>query len=242
MTTLFISDLHLEKERPDITQAFFHFIDNTANHAESLYILGDFFEAWIGDDFEDEFTNKIKSKLKSLSDKGVSINLMHGNRDFLIGHDFCASIGCTLLKDPTVINLYNNKILLCHGDHLCTQDKDYMKFRNMVRNTEWQRDFLNRPITERLTIARQLRDASQHQTPHKDNAILDVTPTEIAPFMEKFGVNTLIHGHTHRPSIHKLFIANTPAQRIVLGDWYQQQSYLIVKDGAYDLKFKTFSS
>ena len=241
MTTLFISDLHLEEGRPEITRAFSRFIQQEAINADALYILGDFFEVWIGDDFRSPFTKKIITLLQQVSNAGVPLYFMQGNRDFLIGSDFCSAAGCTLLADPTVITLNNEPILLCHGDHLCTNDKDYMAFRKMVRNPEWQRIFLSKPLTERTSIARQLRDHSKTETREKNYEILDVTESEVIPYMEKYGVTTLIHGHTHRPRIHPLKIKENTAKRIVLGDWYTQSSVLRVNNGTYDLSSTAFT-
>ncbi|MBL4865382.1 MAG: UDP-2,3-diacylglucosamine diphosphatase [Pseudomonadales bacterium] len=241
MTTLFISDLHLEEGRPDITRAFSQFIRHEAIHAEALYILGDFFEVWLGDDFRSLLVTQIIDLLKEVSDAGVPSYLMQGNRDFLIGEEFCQAASCSLLNDPCVITLQNQPVLLCHGDHLCTEDKDYMAFRSTVRDPAWQNSFLAKPIDERIAVARNLRELSQTESQNKNSYILDVTESEVIPFMESFGVTRLIHGHTHRPAIHSLQIKGQAAQRIVLGDWYTQSSILRVTDGNYDLNSIPFA-
>ncbi|MGC4011909.1 MAG: UDP-2,3-diacylglucosamine diphosphatase [Pseudomonas sp.] len=222
MSVLFISDLHLEAERPDITRAFLHFLSTRARTAEALYILGDFFEAWIGDDGMDEFQHSIARALRELSDSGTRIFLMHGNRDFLIGQAFCRETGCTLLRDPSLIDLDGEKILLMHGDSLCTLDVAYMKLRRWLRNPLTLFILRNLPLATRHKLARKLRKESRAQTRMKASEIVDVTPTEVERIMRDKGVRILIHGHTHRPAVHELEIDGRPARRIVLGDWDSQ--------------------
>lgn len=222
MSVLFISDLHLEAERPDITRAFLHFLATRARTAEALYILGDFFEAWIGDDGMDEFQHSIAHALRELADSGTRIYLMHGNRDFLIGKAFCREAGCTLLRDPSLIDLDGEKILLMHGDSLCTLDAAYMKLRRWLRNPLSLFILRNLPLATRHKLARKLRKESRAQTRMKASEIVDVTPAEVERIMRDKGVRILIHGHTHRPAVHELDIDGRPARRIVLGDWDQQ--------------------
>ncbi|KJK03602.1 UDP-2,3-diacylglucosamine hydrolase [Pseudomonas sp. 21] len=222
MSVLFISDLHLEAERPDITRAFLHFLSARARTAEALYILGDFFEAWIGDDGMDEFQHSIARALRELSDSGTRIYLMHGNRDFLIGKAFCREAGCTLLRDPSLIDLGGEKILLMHGDSLCTLDVTYMKLRRWLRNPLTLFILRNLPLATRHKLARKLRKESRAQTRMKASEIVDVTPAEVEKIMRDKGVRILIHGHTHRPAVHELEIDGRPARRIVLGDWDRQ--------------------
>ena len=219
---LLISDLHLEEERPDITRAFLDFLSQRARSAQALYILGDFFEAWVGDDAMTPYQRSICEALRELSDSGTDVFLMHGNRDFLIGQAFCKAAGCTLLKDPSVIDFYGEPVLLMHGDSLCTRDEAYMRLRRYLRNpvTLWVLRHL--PLSTRHALARKLRSESRAQTRMKANDIVDVTPDEVPRIMEHFGVKTLIHGHTHRPAIHKLQIGDLAAKRIVLGDWDKQ--------------------
>lgn len=222
MSVLFISDLHLEAERPDITRAFLHFLSTRARTAQALYILGDFFEAWIGDDGMDEFQHAIARALRELSDTGTRIYLMHGNRDFLIGQAFCREAGCTLLHDPSLIELGGEKILLMHGDSLCTLDAAYMKLRRWLRNPVSLFILRNLPLATRRKLARKLRKESRAQTRMKASEIVDVTPAEVERIMRDKGVRILIHGHTHRPAIHELQVDGRPARRIVLGDWDSQ--------------------
>jgi UDP-2,3-diacylglucosamine hydrolase len=219
VTTLFISDLHLEESRPDITEAFLDFVDHRAVSADRLYILGDFFEAWIGDDERTPLQEQIAAALSKLTSNGVILYLMHGNRDFLIGEDFCQRVGATLLDDPTVIDLYGEPTLLMHGDSLCTADEEYQKYRRTVRNTQWQAMFLKRPLADRQTVARQLRELSMAKNQGKQESIMDVTPEEVKRVMADWNVRRLIHGHTHRPAVHELDIDGKAATRFVLGDW-----------------------
>ena len=219
---LLISDLHLEQERPDISRAFLDFLKTRAIQAEALYILGDFFEVWIGDDAITPFQRSIAQALRQLSDSGTRIYLMHGNRDFLIGKAFCREAGCTLLKDPSLVELAGEKVLLMHGDSLCTQDAGYMKLRRLLRNPLSLFILRHLPLTTRHKLARKLRNESRAQTRMKASDIVDVTPDEVPRIMAAHGVRTLIHGHTHRPAVHALTLDGQPARRIVLGDWYRQ--------------------
>ncbi|MBA1243684.1 UDP-2,3-diacylglucosamine diphosphatase [Pseudomonas japonica] len=219
---LLISDLHLQEERPDITRAFLHFLEGRARAARALYILGDFFEAWIGDDAMSPYQASICRALRELTDSGTQVYLMHGNRDFLIGEAFCQAAGCTLLSDPCVIDLDGEEVLLMHGDLLCTRDEGYLKLRRVLRNplTLWTLRHL--PVGWRQRLARRLRNESKAHTRMKARDIVDVTPDEVPRVMGQAGVTTLIHGHTHRPAVHKLQVGEAPARRIVLGDWDRQ--------------------
>lgn len=219
---LLISDLHLEQERPDISRAFLHFLQTRATQAEALYILGDFFEVWIGDDAITPFQRTIAQALRQLSDSGTRIYLMHGNRDFMLGKAFCREAGCTLLRDPSLIELGGENVLLMHGDSLCTQDLGYMKLRRWLRNPLSLFILRNLPLATRHKLARKLRSESRAQTRIKASDIVDVTPDEVPRIMAAYGVRTLIHGHTHRPAVHTLELNGHPAQRIVLGDWDSQ--------------------
>ncbi|MGO1463155.1 MAG: UDP-2,3-diacylglucosamine diphosphatase [Marinobacter sp.] len=229
MTTLFISDLHLEESRPDITGAFLGFLEKKASGAEQLYILGDFFEAWIGDDERTPLQEQIATALRALSDGGTRIFVMHGNRDFLLGEDFCARAGATLLDDPTLIDLYGTPTLLMHGDSLCTADVDYQKFRTNMRNPQTQKLILARPLKDRQQMARQLREMSMATNQGKAEDIMDVTPEEVVRVMETHNVPRLIHGHTHRPAEHSPEVHGKTAKRIVLGDWDENVWWLIAK-------------
>ena len=231
MSTLFISDLHLEESRPDITRAFHQFIRERASQSESLYILGDFFEAWIGDDEHTPLQNEVAESLQQLTSGGTQLFLMHGNRDFLLGNDFCSRVQATLLDDPTVIDLYGEPTLLMHGDSLCTADVEYQKFRRNMRNPDWQQAFLKRPLADRQLVARQLRQISMAKNQGKQEDIMDVTPAEVVQQMQEYGVRQIIHGHTHRPALHELEVSGVPAQRIVLGDWDTAVWYVQAKLG-----------
>ncbi|PVZ16313.1 MULTISPECIES: UDP-2,3-diacylglucosamine diphosphatase [unclassified Pseudomonas] len=219
---LLVSDLHLQEERPDITRAFLDFLDGRARGAEALYILGDFFEVWIGDDATSAFQDGIAQALRALAEQGTRLFLMHGNRDFLIGQRFCRAAGCTLLADPSVVELGGEPVLLMHGDLLCTRDERYQKLRRILRNpvTLWVLKHL--PIATRRKLARTLRSESRQQVRMKASDIVDVTPDEVAACMARHGTRTLVHGHTHRPAIHHLLVDGQAARRIVLGDWDRQ--------------------
>lgn len=235
MATLFISDLHLDPARPDVAQAFFRFMEGEAPQAEALYILGDFFEAWIGDDLQHPFVDSVKQSLRTLTDKKIPVYLMHGNRDFLIGDQFCKETGCKLIEDPTLIELYGQKVLLMHGDTLCTQDIDYLAFRSMVRNPAWQKDFLSKSLQERLAIAEGIRAASKEKTSELQYEIMDVTQSEVEKVMTKQNVQLMIHGHTHRPAIHQLDVNGKTAERVVLGDWHTAGWKLSFDQSGYKL-------
>ncbi len=235
---LLISDLHLEEERPDITRAFLHFLASRAREAEALYILGDFFEVWIGDDGMSPFQEGIARALRKLSDTGTRIFLMHGNRDFLIGRAFCRAAGCTLLKDPSLVQFNGEPALLMHGDSLCTLDVGYMKLRRWLRNPLTLFILRHLPLTTRHKLARKLRSESRAQTRMKASEIVDVTPEEVPRIMAEHGVRTLIHGHTHRPAVHELQVGGENARRIVLGDWDKQGWALQVdKHGFHQASF-----
>ncbi|MGK8436229.1 UDP-2,3-diacylglucosamine diphosphatase [Ectopseudomonas hydrolytica] len=227
---LLISDLHLEEKRPDITRAFLHFLATRARQAEALYILGDFFEVWIGDDGMTPFQHEIAGTLRELSDSGTRIYLMHGNRDFLIGKRFCREAGCTLLSDPHRVQMNGEPVLLMHGDSLCTLDVGYMKLRRWLRNPLSLLILRNLPLATRQKLARKLRNESRAQTRMKASEIVDVTPEEVVRVMGEYGVRTLIHGHTHRPALHELTVGGQPARRIVLGDW-DRQGWALQVDG-----------
>ncbi|MBS7660386.1 UDP-2,3-diacylglucosamine diphosphatase [Pseudomonas lalucatii] len=227
---LLISDLHLEEERPDISRAFLHFLQTRASQAEALYILGDFFEVWIGDDAISPFQRSVAQALRQLSDAGTRIFLMHGNRDFLLGRAFCREAGCTLLNDPSRVELAGEQVLLMHGDSLCTQDEAYMRLRRWLRNPLSLFILRHLPLATRHKLARKLRKESRSQTAMKASAIVDVTPSEVPRVMAAQGVRTLIHGHTHRPAEHALQVAGQPARRIVLGDW-DKQGWALQIDG-----------
>lgn len=222
MTTLFIADLHLEEGRRDITDALLAFLPSHCHGIDALYILGDLFENWIGDDERTPLQQEVTQALQAVTASGTSLYLMHGNRDLLIGQDFCQRVGATLLDDPTVIDLYGEATLLMHGDSLCTDDVEYMKFRRSVRDGSWHKAFLARPLHERQLVAKQLRQLSQMKNQGKAQAIMDVTPEEVERVMAQHQIQRLIHGHTHRPCVHPLTVNGKSAERLVLGDWDQR--------------------
>jgi UDP-2,3-diacylglucosamine hydrolase len=226
MAVYFISDLHLEPGRPAMAQGFVHYLQNLQD-ADALYILGDFFEVWMGDDFDHPFVSSIKDALRTLSNKGTRLFLMHGNRDFLLGQTFCEQTGATLLDDPAVITLGDDAVLLMHGDSLCTLDVEYMKIRQMFRNPAWQQDFLSKPLEERIAFARQVRSESQSGQQMKSSDIMDVTQEEVDREMDQAGVTTLIHGHTHRPDDHRWMHNGCERRRLVLGDWSDDCGWMI---------------
>lgn len=235
MTTLFIADLHLDDSRPETTALLHEFLRKEAMNAEALYILGDLFEFWLGDDVPSKCSLEVAQALSRLADHGVACYFMHGNRDFLLQETYAKSAGMTLLPEEYVTDLYGEAVLLMHGDSLCTDDEPYQQFRTMVRNPAWQEAFLAKPPSERLQIALQARDASAEHKGNVDMSIMDVNTFEVKEAFERHDVLRLIHGHTHRPAIHDLEINGHQAQRLVLGDWYQQGSVLRVRPGSYEL-------
>ncbi|GHE22760.1 UDP-2,3-diacylglucosamine diphosphatase [Halomonas urumqiensis] len=229
MTTLLISDLHLNPAAAEITESFLGWLETRARDCDALYILGDFFDAWIGDDLLDlagsdptghaDLAVRVAQALNDLAQRGTAIYLMHGNRDFLLGERFAERAGATLLPDPSLVSFGDQPVLLMHGDSLCTRDDAYMAFRAQARDPNWQARILGMPLGERIQLARQLREQSGEANSNKADDIMDVTPDEVVKVMADYGVTTLIHGHTHRPAVHALDIDGKPAQRIVLGDW-----------------------
>lgn len=228
--TLFISDLHLCVSRPHITAAFLEFLQNTATKADALYILGDLFEYWAGDDaVADAPHDAIIRAFRALANTGVEVYFMHGNRDFLVSDGFCDAAHITLLTDPTRITLYGQQVLLSHGDALCTDDAAYMQFRSQVRNLTWQADFLSMPLAERKRQIEAIRMRSEQEKTTKAAEIMDINPSALTQLLEDFDYPPLfIHGHTHRPNQHHLQLNGHNITRWVLGDWYEQGSYLTV--------------
>ena len=227
MSTLFISDLHLDGSRPEVTELFLKFLKEEARKASSLYILGDFFEAWIGDDDDDPHHIRVMDGLRDLTQAGVPAYFMHGNRDFLIGNGFARRTGVKLLEDPTVIDLYSTPTLLVHGDTLCTDDIQYQKARATMHNPIVQGVFLAMPLFLRRRYAAHLRAKSRRHTAGKDQYIMDVNQGAVEAAMQKHGVRRMIHGHTHRPAVHRFTSSDgKPMERIVLGDWHDQASEL----------------
>ena len=266
MTTLFVSDLHLDASRPQITSQFLQFLRGEAANAEALYILGDLFEYWVGDDDPQPLAAEIADALHVLAGSGVPIHFMRGNRDFLLGDVYAARAGLRILPDPCVIPLYDHPTLLMHGDLLCTGDTAYQAFRRQTRNPEWQRDMLAQPLAKRIAIAQHARAASaaHQQRLHEERSvhgrtnaagagsagaaglaidvgsatpedITDVSTDSVEALFARYGIDRLIHGHTHRSAIHSLPVAGRPCTRIVLGDWYEQGSVLRVDADGFAL-------
>ena len=215
MKHCFISDLHLSEKTPELTQAFLRFLDESKEACTHFYILGDLFETWIGDDDNSPFNTQIKEALSEFTSNGPETFFIHGNRDFLIGESFSKDTGITILPDPFSFMIDEQKIVLSHGDFLCTDDVDYIAFRNEVRSRDWQTSFLSKSLDERLQIAASLRDDSKAATAEKSNEITDVNNEEVIDFVSKHKPDLFIHGHTHRPNIHDI----SSSKRIVLGDW-----------------------
>lgn len=248
-STYFISDLHLDASRPKIAQAFSSFIKETAPKADAIYILGDLFDSWIGDDHSTPFITTIKQAIKNATLAGAPVFFMSGNRDFLVGQRFAEDTGCTLLDEGTLVDLYDCPAILLHGDSLCTADAEYMKFREKVRNPQWQKKMLRYPLFARRLIAFCLRTLSQKRNQKKDTEIMDVSPLAVEQCFQKAHhqdesgrkVSLMIHGHTHRPARHKLVLDfdNSEVERVVLGDWETFGWYFEVSDNGRKLvKFR----
>jgi len=237
MHMLFISDLHLTPERPGMIEAFRAFTARQARAADALYILGDLFEYWVGDDGVEELGHApVLDALQSLSASGTALYIMRGNRDFLLGDAFTDAVGASLLEEPTRIRVGDEDVLLMHGDSLCTDDVDHQAFRSMVNDPAWQRDFLSRPLAERRQIADDARRLSGDAKAAKSMEIMDVNAGTVSRTMREHGVRVLIHGHTHRPAIHTSAAGEPPTLRIVLGDWYEHASVLTVNGSGFRLQ------
>jgi UDP-2,3-diacylglucosamine hydrolase len=224
MTTLFISDLHLEASQPEIGEQFLSFLGGEVRKAQALYILGDLFEAWLGDDDPNPYYGQMKTALRELVDTGVPVSFMHGNRDFMIGENFASETGVSILADPIVVNLYGEDVLLCHGDALCTDDVHYQQVRAMTRNPDWQAMMIAKSIEERIAFVIQARQESIARGESMSDEIMDVNQDAVVATLREHGVNTILHGHTHRPAVHEVDMGDRTATRIVLGDWYEQGS------------------
>mgnify|MGYP001822075703 FL=1 len=224
MATLFISDLHLEPARPEIGEQFLTFLAGPARKADALYILGDLFEAWIGDDDPNPYYAQMRSAIRELSDSGVPVFFMHGNRDFMIGQRFATQAGLTLLDDPYPLELHGENVLLSHGDALCTDDVEYQQVRAMTRNPDWQAMMLSKSIEERIAFAVQAREQSLARGESMTDDIADVNQGAVEQLLRDSGADILLHGHTHRPAVHPFHVDDRPVHRIVLGDWYEQGS------------------
>ena len=232
---LFISDLHLSGERPETNEQFFRFLGDEARRAESLYVLGDLFEYWVGDDEltdsrGDPLASEVAAAFRALSQRGVQIWLMHGNRDFLVGEGFFAASGARFLDDPTVIQVEGKPVVLMHGDTLCTDDHDYQSWRRTARSGAWQREFLAKPLAARRDAILDLRDKSREVIRAKPAEIMDVNQEAVREAFRRHGARRLIHGHTHRPARHEVEVDGARCERWVLPDWYGRGGYLALDD------------
>jgi len=234
--TLLISDLHLDPSAPGIARQFVGFLRGEAREARALYILGDLFEAWLGDDDPDPAVRDIVRELRALHDAGVPTFFLHGNRDFLVGRRFAQETGCTLLDDGTIVDLHGERVLLLHGDVLCTADTSYQRLRRILRNPLTLFVLRHLGLDARRKLGRKLRAGSQMHVGSTAPSIMDVTPDEVVNALRRAGVKTMVHGHTHRPAIHSLQVDGQPARRIVLGDWYTQGSVLEWRDDDVELR------
>jgi UDP-2,3-diacylglucosamine hydrolase len=225
--SLFIADLHLSADQPHTMAAFQRFLAELAPQAETLYILGDLFEYWAGDDdLSDPFHDQVIAALRGLAQCGTRIFLLHGNRDLLMGEALAHACHATLLHDPTLIDLYGTPTLLCHGDTLCTDDTAYQHYRAQVHDANFQQQFLAKPLAERKALIAQLRERSMFEKQHKDSAIMDVNDEAVAALLREYNYPRLIHGHTHRPNRHEHVVDGHTCERWVLSDWYQQGTAL----------------
>lgn len=228
----FISDLHLDESRPETTRLFLNFVSYRASRAQALYILGDFFEAWIGDDNDSDLIREIKDALKQLTSGGVETYFMHGNRDFLIGQRFADETGCQLIPDPTVINLFGTQTLLMHGDSLCVHDVSHQRFRKYAYNPKINRFFTMLPLAIRKRLASYARSKSKQSISQKDRQIMDVCTDEVKRVLSAHNADVLIHGHTHRPGVHQIDSNGQQKQRIVMSDWHDTASILLQEQQA----------
>ncbi|MBV8974609.1 MAG: UDP-2,3-diacylglucosamine diphosphatase [Sinobacteraceae bacterium] len=235
MARLFVSDVHLDAAAPQATEQFLSFLREQAAAAEALYILGDLFEAWVGDDDEEPGNERVCRALRELSSGGVACFALHGNRDFLLGAGFCARSGCRVLSDPVITQLDGERVLLTHGDALCTDDHPYQELRSIVRDRTWQQRFLALPRAHREQLADEARQGSRRHIARTVPDIMDVNGAAVAAAFRAARVQRIVHGHTHRPGVHRLEIDGTARERIVLGAWYEQGSYLRYERGRYQL-------
>ncbi len=236
MARLFVSDLHLDAASPQPIEQFLRFLADEAARAEALYILGDLFETWIGDDDREPARARVCRGLGELTGGGVACFVLHGNRDFLLGEEFSRRTGCVLLPDPVIAELDGERVLLTHGDALCTGERAYQELRTTVRDVLWQRRFLALPLAARAQLAERARAGSRAHTSRVVPDIMDVDPAAVAAAHRATGARRIIHGHTHRPGIHQTTLDGEPVHRIVLGAWYEQGSFLVADSGRYELR------
>jgi UDP-2,3-diacylglucosamine hydrolase len=235
MAALVVSDLHLDPARPEIAAQFRAFLAAEARAARALYVLGDLFEVWIGDDDPEPHKRAVIADLRALADAGVALYFLHGNRDFLLGRRFCEETGGALLTDPTVVELYGRRALVTHGDALCTDDAPYQKLRALVRDPRWQAQFLALSLGQREALAREARAGSQAHTQAQPTMLMDVNADAVATVFRDAAVDTIIHGHTHRPGVHRHTVDGRACTRIVTGDWHAQGSCLRWDESGFTL-------
>ena len=242
MTVLFVSDLHLDPERPRSIDTFVRFVNSEVIYAERLFILGDLFEVWIGDDENDPRLEPVLEALTSLKAYEVPCYVMHGNRDFLLGDAFSERTGCRIMSDYVTVDVCGKSMLLTHGDLLCTDDVPYMHLRSTVRDPAWQGSFLRKSIAERRELAASMRAQSKTETASKPSDIMDVNQRTVEETMRSHGVLYLVHGHTHRPGVHRFELDGENATRIVLGDWYDQPTVLQWDNRGFKLRAIDYDS
>jgi len=237
---LFVSDVHLDSAAPQALRQFLDFlrtqVASPSAGVRALYILGDLFESWVGDDDGGDDHDTVLAALRELTDGGVGCFVLHGNRDFLIGQDFCRRTGCQLLPDPVIAELDGERVLLTHGDALCTDDHSYQELRSIVRTPAWQRRFLRLALPDRRLLAAEARAGSRAHTARTIPKIMDVNAAAVTAAFKAARVRRIIHGHTHRPAVHEALLQDQPVQRIVLGAWYEQGSFLSCAGGSYELR------
>lgn len=233
---LFVSDVHLDDAAPEAQRQFLEFLRTHVAGARVLYILGDLFETWVGDDDAGGERAAVLAALRELTGSGVACFLLHGNRDFLIGEGFCRQTGCQLLPDPVIADIDGERVLLTHGDALCTDDHPYQELRSIVRTPDWQHRFLGLSLADRQLLANEARAGSRAHTARSIPKIMDVNAAAVTAAFATARVRRIIHGHTHRPAVHDALVAGQPVQRIVLGAWYEQGSYLVYESGRYELR------
>lgn len=238
--TLFISDLHLDEEQPAVADGLLAFLEREAPRAHTLYVLGDLFETWVGDDHETPFNRRIIEAFRQFADAGRALYFLHGNRDFALGETFAAQAGGTLIAENTVIDLYGTRTVLAHGDALCTDDLEYQKFRAMVRNPQWIAGVLAMPLAGRLGLASKLRNESRTRNANKADNIMDVNADAVRELLHEKQAVALIHGHTHRPAVHAIDLGDRNATRYVLGDWHPDKGWSL-RANARGLHLESFA-
>jgi len=233
---LFVSDLHLTAAAPEAIEQFLRFLAREAAGAQALYVLGDLFEFWVGDDEDDALSERVCAALKGVAGAGTALYLMHGNRDFLLGEGFCGRTGGYLLPDPSLVDIDGEAVLLSHGDALCVDDRPYQQLRSIVRTPAYQRRFLALPLRARIALADRARAGSRAHTSRQVPTLMDVNPGTVLAAFRATGAARLVHGHTHRPGIHELIVDGRTVRRVVLGAWYEQGSYLECEGGHWQLR------